>query len=131
MHFFLLSHCRCRHFLFLQILNQLAYRILKRPECLLLYKAVVLAVSGHSLLCQLQLLGEVGCVGTRHVLADQAPPVAAGVLGIADGDLGALIDVLVVVAALEGLFFYEADRLVALLVEHAVVAFAQEGQGVL
>ena len=85
---------------------------------------------GYSLFGQLQFLGEVGCVGTRHVLADQAPPVVAEAFGVADGDVGAFVDGFVVGSAFRSLFFYEADELVVLLVEHAVVAFAQEGEGV-
>ena len=131
MHFFFIVSCQLSVFCFPKILNRLAYRTLKRPESLLLYEAVVLAVFGDGLFGELQFLGEGGEAYGRHVFVEEAPPVAAGVLGIADGDVGALIDVLVEVAALEGLFFYEADRLVALLVEHAVVAFAQEGEGVL
>ena len=85
---------------------------------------------GYSLFGELQFLVEFGEAHGRHVFVEEAPPVVAEAFGVADGDVGAFVDGFVVGSAFCSLFFYEADELVALLVEHAVVAFAQEGEGV-
>ena len=95
-----------------------------------LYEAVNILVFDYSLLCQLQFLGEGGEAYGRHVFVEEAPPVVAEAFGVADGDVGAFVDGFVVGAAFRSLFLYEADELVVLLVEHAMVAFAQEGEGV-